>query len=81
MFDGTKSDFVPVLIEYRIGTLGGQDIAVVLQLTTSPAALAAGQTHEIIFAMTPEQAHKLGAGLITSSNAIELKPAANDIVL
>jgi len=79
MLGKAPDELVPILVDYNIGTLGGQDVAVVLQFARSPEDLQADITSEIVLAMTLEQAQALGAGLIASVKAATLGlAAAND---
>src|SRR5689334_11283439 len=76
MYAETQDGMVPVLTDYRIGTLDDQDLAIVLQFARSPEDLLAGITSELALAMTPEQARRLGAGLLATVRAAEFEPAA-----
>jgi hypothetical protein len=79
MFDDIATDLVPVLTDCTFDIRDGQDVAVVLQFARSPQDLLAGVTTEMVLAMTPQQAHALGSGLVASANATVPGPAANDI--
>ena len=79
MLDKTRDELVPILIDYKIGTLDGHDVAVVLQLARSPEDLTAGIMSELALAMTLQQAQELGTKLLASVRAAALGPvAAND---